>query len=165
MISIENCNKLKTENLIGFKNRVFNNEIIQEDYNNKKLLGLYISVNGDNEKSRYVFGTLNNFMAYLTTNATAKPLCDGYEYIGESFPYGAPNNELIYKYIHKEIQGDVIIFKKDKSNIDKNIHNNLSNISGKNLKDMLRCYYCCHLLSDNDIKRFKTEYPKICYFL
>src|SRR5437763_8740618 len=114
MISIENCNKLKTENLIGFKNRVFNNEIIQEDYNNKKLLGLYISVNGDNEKSRYVFGTLNNFMAYLTTNATAKPLCDSYEYFGESFPYGEANNELIYKYIHKEIQGDVIILKKDK---------------------------------------------------
>jgi hypothetical protein len=132
MISIENCSNLLTKHLFDYKNNEFN-EIIHKDYN-KKLLGLYISVNGDKKNSRYVFGSLNNFKAYFNTNAAAKPLCDGYEYIGESFTYGGSNNVLIYKYMHKEIQGDVIIFKKDKTDIDKTIHKNLLSLNGNRQK-------------------------------
>lgn len=165
MISIENCNELKTEYLNDVKNNVSRKKK-QKENNNTKMRGLFISAKGDNRNSHYLYGTLNNFMEYLRTNAGEKHLCNDYEYIGHSFPYGQPKNKLIYKYLHKEIFGDVIIIRKDKADIDYSIHRNLSTLSDKVPKIVKYCSTCYHLLNDFELNNYCTKscYIKDCDF-
>ena len=138
--------------------------------NNKKynheLLGIYIPPKITRRaKPQYVKGTLYKFMAYLGSDECAKHLCEKYEYI-DTFEYGDPINELIYKYINKEICGPAIIFKKDKSDIDfdDNIQKMFSKISGGNRpKDIMKCYRCSTLMGDAKPQTYSTDGK--CFFL
>jgi hypothetical protein len=158
-VSIEKCKSLEVKNL--FSKYAKCKRIDSNYFNEKILLGLYFSTGNSIEQSYYVYGTIKNFKSELGTCFDAKPLGKGYMYL-ESFAYGAPKNELMYKYMHEEIYGNVIVYKSDNSDIDKTIHKNLSIICGKLSKEIKKCDICFHLINEVEQKNFKV---KTCYFM
>lgn len=157
---IDNCEKLRTEKFEESNNEISKKSSLKQN----KFLGLYISASGDNKTSYYVYGTLNDFMSLLDNNE-AKELCKGYKYIELSFAYKAPMNEIIYKYIHLEIPGQVIIYKSDQTDIDKDIHRNLIKLCGKAPKLIRKCEYCYHIIPTGKEKLVDKCYFKTCSLL
>lgn len=89
-------------------------------------MGLYVSTNGKGEKSRYVKGTCNDFNLLLTIKKRKKYSTECIDK-GFTLLYNKDSNEsrnkFIFRYVaNTNINGPVIIIRKDKSGLDTKTH-------------------------------------------
>src|SRR5579859_2685474 len=88
---------------------------------NKSFIGLYISQDGKSNgtnKSRYVYGSINNFTKLLG-GYCEENLCDGINMLYHMFSLD-DLNVFIYTYFHKTVNGPVILIKSDRTSVNKN---------------------------------------------
>ncbi|CAG8674421.1 9945_t:CDS:1, partial [Rhizophagus irregularis] len=150
---IDNCDELFYDNnlISNSKSKIYNKNTYTV---NKKLLGLYITPDGisSTKKSRYIYGNINSFKNLVSTNEKEKILCEGYDIIHNQFSVSS-QNVLIHKYFDKLLNGPVVIIKNDKSDIDVDIHKNLSKLSKTQNRKIFRCDSCDDIvIRSNEIK-------------
>jgi len=139
--NMEKVNKLRTENL-------------PKEKNFEHFKGLYIPQDENIKETRYVIGDFGKLLG----SYCEKKLCDGVNILFNKFSV-KDKNEYIYRCFNKSVNGPVIVINSDKTNVESNFHQSLSNLGKGPIRQIKKCDSCNWTCDGNNLIKFNGWCP------